>query len=219
MAAIQNRSRIVVTVRARADLARSFPFDALDPVQSYVDELRSKGFKPTAKQASDTWEVRIRQKGFPSQNLTFKSYARAQTFIKKVESERSTGLFRDYTKAHLTTFAELLVRYLREFKRKSSRVIAYKIEAWLEDSGPNGQRLLAEHRKAQEEAGLPVRKAGFQMRKAVQNIEWLPSGAELQVRRLNAFQGGVPTFYRGYFEQPIGCSALSRIGPSSRSFQ
>ena len=128
MASIQNRSRIVVRVKNLANLTRAFPFDALDAVQAYVDELRRIGYKPTAKQEEDTWEVRIRRKGSPSQSVTFRSRKQAETCIKKVGAELSTGLIRDYTKAHRITFAQLLVRYMQGLKKKSAQVIAYKIE-------------------------------------------------------------------------------------------
>ena len=65
MATIQNRSRITVTVKNRNDLTRSFSYNALDKVEAYVAELRSKGFRPKAEQGDDTWEVRFREKGYP----------------------------------------------------------------------------------------------------------------------------------------------------------
>jgi integrase len=173
MATIQNRSRIVVSVKNRPSDTRYFPFNATDKAQAYVSELRKQGFRPKAKQEEDTWEVRIRQKGYPSQNVTFQSERDAKAFAAKLDSERSTGLIRDYTKARQVTFAHLLVRYMREFKKKSAQVIAYKIEAWLEDSGPDGQRLLADHREALAQAGVTVRQAKFKMRESIRNLEWI----------------------------------------------
>ena len=108
MATIQNRSRITVTVKNRRDLTRSFSYNALDKVEAYVGELRSKGFRPKAEQGDDTWEVRFREKGYPTQNITCPSRKEAEALVKKLESERSTGLIRDYTKAHQVTFAQLV---------------------------------------------------------------------------------------------------------------
>lgn len=173
MATIQNRSRITVTVKNRNDLTRSFSYNALDKVEAYVGELRSKGFRPKAEQGDDTWEVRFREKGYPTQNITCPSRKEAEALVKKLESERSTGLIRDYTKAHQVTFAQLLLRYLREFKGKSARVIAYKVESWLQDSGEVGQSLLATHRADMTATGLKVRKAAFQMRQTILNLEWI----------------------------------------------
>lgn len=174
MASIQNRSRFSVTVRNRPDLTRHFPFTALDDAEAYADHVRGVlKLRPFIRQEQDTWEVRVRQKGYPSQNLTCSSEKAALAFVKKVEAERSTGLFRDYTKAHHTTFAELLARYLREFKQKSAGVLAYKIEAWLQDSGPLGEKLLAAHRQQLADAGKPVRKASFQMRATIDTLEWI----------------------------------------------
>lgn len=157
MTSIQNRSRIAVTVPGKAAHTRLFPFNALGKVQAYVDELRAQGLKARAAQQSDAWEVRVRQKGYAPQNLTFQSLAAAEQFMLNVKAERSIGLFRDYTKARHTTFAHLLVRYLKEFKKKSAKVIAYKIESWLVDSGPASLRLLKEHRENSAAAGLKVR--------------------------------------------------------------
>lgn len=182
MATIQNRSRITVTVKNRADLTRSFPYNALEEVEVYVHHVRETfKLKPIAKQGEDTWEVRLRQKGYPSQNVTFHSRKDAEAFVKKLESERSTGLVRDYTKAHQVTFAQLLVRYMREFKGKSAQVIAYKVEAWLEDSGDAGKSLLADHRATLSAAGIPVRNARFQMRKTIRNLEWIHKPLSLVV--------------------------------------
>lgn len=181
MATIQNRSRIVVTVKNRPDDTRYFPFNALDKVEAYVNELRAKGLRPQAKQGEDTWEARMRQKGYPPQNVTFQSLKNAEAFVKKLESERSTGLIRDYTKAHQVSFAHLLVRYLREFKGKSAQVIAYKAEAWLEDSGEAGKSLLASHRAALTQAGVTVRKAKFRMRETIRNLQWIHKPLSLVV--------------------------------------
>lgn len=173
MATIQNRSRITVTVKNRPDVTRSFSYNALDKVEAYVAELRGHGLRPKAAQGDDTWEVRFREKGYPSQNITCPSRKEAEALVQKLNSERSTGLIRDYTKAHKVTFAHLLVRYLREFKKKSAPVVAYTIEAWLEDSGDAGKRLLAAHRAERAAAGLKVRKAAFKMRETILGLEWI----------------------------------------------
>lgn len=173
MATIQNRSRITVKVKRRHDITRSFPYNALDKVEAYVKELRSRGLRPEAKQGDDTWEVRVRDKGYPPQNITCHSRQEAEALVKKLDAERSTGLVRDYTKAHKVTFAHLLVRYLREFKKKSAKVVAYKVEAWLEDSGDAGKELLAAHRAEQAKAGVTVRKATFKMRESILGLEWI----------------------------------------------
>ena len=64
MTTIQNRSRLIVTVKNRPDVTRFFPYNALDKVEAYVRELRSQGLRPAAKQGDDTWEVRVRDKGY-----------------------------------------------------------------------------------------------------------------------------------------------------------
>src|SRR5690606_25042541 len=111
VATIENRSRFIVEVRGRADLARQFPFRRLAQATAYRDELLAAGLKPKLDQLDEHWFVRIRQRGYPTQQSTFGSRKEADAFVLKVEEERNRGLFTDYTKAHKTSLAELLVRY------------------------------------------------------------------------------------------------------------
>jgi hypothetical protein len=73
----------------RPDVTRSFPYNALDKVEAYVKELRSQRFRPEAKQGDDTWEVRVRDKGYPQQNITCPSRKEAEALVKKLDAERS----------------------------------------------------------------------------------------------------------------------------------
>ncbi len=114
MANIQNRSKYVVSVAKRDDLTRSFPYTALKAVKAYVDELKGQKLKPRVDQEETNIQVRVRNKGHRAQMVTFSSMGEADAFVKKVEAERTHGLFRDYTKAQGVTTVELCKRYIEE---------------------------------------------------------------------------------------------------------
>ena len=98
MARIENRSRFIVTVKNRGDLSKTFPFDATDAVKAYIADLTAQKFKPKASRLNDTYLVRFRAVGHPDMNLTVGSEEEAAELEQRIESERRTGLFIDYTK-------------------------------------------------------------------------------------------------------------------------
>ena len=175
MASIENRSRFVVTVKNNDALTKHFPYNRLEAVQAYRDGLRRQSYKPRVDQLDESWLVRIRQTGYPKLQKTFSSEAAAEAFVKKVEAERAQKVFIDYSKSFNTTFAELMVRYLRDEapRHKSKALLAYKIEGWLEDSGPKGQQLLQQYRDELREQGKAVRPAKFMMREQSNQLAWL----------------------------------------------
>jgi integrase len=175
VATIDNRSRFRIIVKNRGDLTRHFSHDRVKEVESCMRSLRSQGFKPKVEQLDEHWLVRIRKTGYEPLQATFESQTAAEAFVAKTAEERSRGLFIDYTKAHKTSFAELLVRHLKEEapKHKSGQMVAYKIEGWLEDSGPRGHVLLLQLRQWQRTKGLTVRPAKFKMRKESDDLAWL----------------------------------------------
>jgi integrase len=176
VATLENRSRYCVSVKNRDDLTAFFPFSKFAATQAHMASLRQQGLKPKATQLDEHWLVRIRQTGFPAEQATFKSRAEAEQYVLKVEEERSRGLFVDYTKAHRTSFAEVLVTYMeRELtaQKKSAQMVRYKIEGWLEDSGPKGVVLLQAHRERQRESGAAVRSARFKMRQPSTEVDWI----------------------------------------------
>lgn len=113
MASIENRSRFVVSVKNNDELTKYFPYNKLEAVMAYRDELRAsaKKYKPRVDQLDESWLVRIRQTGHPKLEKTFSSEATAEAFVKKVEAERTQKIFIDYAKSFNATFAELLVRF------------------------------------------------------------------------------------------------------------
>ncbi len=96
MATVVNRSRFSVTVARRADLARTFPYNAEKKALAYVAKLRAQGHQPKLSQLNDRFEVKIRQKTGKSQNITVGSYDEAELVVNQIEGERKRGLFVDY---------------------------------------------------------------------------------------------------------------------------
>ena len=137
MARIENRSRYSVAVQNRTDLTRTFPFSAGDIVAAHIADLKRQGFKPKVARLNDSFLVRIRQTGYPDQNLMVGTLDEAIELEQRIDSERRRGLFVDYTKGWEFTFADLLARYLREEgpRKRSFEVMGYKINALLQDSG------------------------------------------------------------------------------------
>lgn len=170
-----NRSRFRVTVKNRDDLTRHFPYDKVDAVKAYMEELRARHLKPHVVQLDEHWLVRIRNKGHKAVQATFKSRDEADLFVKQVTAEQQRGIFVDYTISRKITLGELLVRYLLEEapRQKSRKILEYSLEGWLADSGPAGEALLARYRRELTSQGKPVRQAKFQMRQSSNELSWL----------------------------------------------
>jgi integrase len=137
MASIDNRSKFIVRVRNRDDLERTFPYSSTNKVTQYVDDLKRQGFRPRVERANDAYAVCIRQKGFPELNRTVGSLEEAEALIRQIEAERARGLFIDYSTAHQETFADCIVRFVREEcpRHKGFEMETYKLNGMLEDAG------------------------------------------------------------------------------------
>ncbi|MEX3944824.1 tyrosine-type recombinase/integrase [Paraburkholderia sp. BR10937] len=137
MASIDNRSRFNVRVQNRADLDRSFPYNQTKKVEQYVADLRGQGFKPRIERADDTYFVRIRQKGYPELQRTVGSLEEAEALVNRIACQRNDGLVIDYATAHKMTFADCIVRFIREEcpRHKGFEMETYKLNAMLEDAG------------------------------------------------------------------------------------
>ena len=165
MASIENRSRILVTVKNRDDLTKDFSRNAKQTIQSYILQLRSQGLKPKLASLDDYYVVRTRSVAYKNQVLIANSEDEAIATKKRLESEQRQGLFVDYASGQQTTLAGLLVRYLREEspRHKGFEDEAYKINAWLEDAGLPRQDLaeiVATHPNPHPKvAGMIIRKS------------------------------------------------------------
>lgn len=146
MAHIENRSRTKVTVKNRDDLTRFFPYNKTDPAKQYFAELKAQGLKPTATILDEAYLVRYCVNG-QRQTFTAASHGEAIAAKKRIEAEQHSGLFINYSQAHQTTFADLLIRYLHQEapRKKGFLVIGYQINSWLEDVGLARQDIVAVH--------------------------------------------------------------------------
>lgn len=137
MASIENRSRFVVTVQKRDDLTETFAYNREKELKAYLARLKSEGFKPKLCRTNDIYAVRIRELGHVRQTLYAASEQEAIDIKRRVELERRNGLLVDYAKGRSVTFADLLVRYLREVspRHKGLEVEGYIINALLADAG------------------------------------------------------------------------------------
>jgi len=162
VASIENRSRYVVGVRNRPDLTADFPFSATSKVEAQVAWLRAQGYKPRVSQREDAILVRIRERGHPELQATVASYDEANALIRKVEEERSRGLYVDYGRSLKVTFADLMIRYLDDElgikaggqSLKGREVYTYIVEAMLRASGARGRQMLAARHARLDAQGL-----------------------------------------------------------------
>jgi len=198
MASIENRSRIRVTVKNRDDLTKTFAHNAEKAIQDYIQELRSQRLKPRLTSLDDYYLVRTRSVAHKNQVLVAYSETEAIETKQRLESEQRQGLFIDYAKGRKVSFADLLVRYLREEspRHKSFQEEAYKINGWLEDAGLPRQDLaeiLASHSNPHPKvAGMKIRKpSGIRVGQ--------PSEASKFVRK--AFAAVVPDDFTDYIDE------------------
>lgn len=204
MPSVQNRSRFRITVKNRDDLTKLFPYNRTADVKAYFANLKAQGLKPRVDRTDDAFEVRIRSKGHPDQNMTFTSEADAEAFINTVAEERKRGLFVDYTGAWKTTFASLVVRYIREEapKHKGFEMEAYKLNALLEDAGCPRVDLNEVIQAFPRLANTKIRTAtGAKMRESANNVEWVNKPfAQLE-----------PTDFEDYIKERLEVVAASTI--------
>ena len=146
MASIDNRSRIKIEVSKLSDLTKLFPHTKQAQAAAYFAALRQAGHRPVTTVLDEAYLVRYYLNG-KRKSFTAESMAEAVAIQKRIESEQHYGLFQDYTKAHQTTLADLLIRYLHEVapRNKGFLIEAYKINAWLEDAGLPRQDIAAIH--------------------------------------------------------------------------
>ncbi len=137
MASIENRSRFIVTVQNREDLAETFAYNREAALKACIARLKADGYKPKLTRTNDSFAIRIREAGQRRQTLYASSEQEAIDTKQRIELERRNGLFVDYAKGRSVTFADLLARYLREVspRHKGFEVEGYIINALLADAG------------------------------------------------------------------------------------
>lgn len=198
MASIENRSRIQVTVKNRDDLTKDFARNADKTVQDYVKELRSMGLKPRLNSLDNYYIVRTRSVAHKNQVLVAYSETEAIETKQRLESEQRQGLFVDYVTGRKVTFADLLIRYLREEspRHKGFEDEAYKINAWLEDAGLPRQdpaAIVAAHPNPEPKV------AGMKIRKVTGTRVGQPSETSKFIRK--AFAAVVPDDFTDYIDE------------------
>jgi integrase len=142
MATIMNRSKWTVSVKNREDLARTFPYSASAEIRAYIAKLRTEErVEPNARQAEDTFLIRIRQKGYEPCTETADSLQGAEDYVLRIESERRSGLFVDYSKAHRTTMAKIMKLYIDSVcdHHKGGYIEEGTLLGFINDSDPEGK--------------------------------------------------------------------------------
>jgi len=210
MASIENRSKVQVSVKNRDDLTKTFEYCAEKAIKAYVERLKAQGYKPRLESLNNYYCVRARQVGYPTLTLYETSEKAALDLKHKIETERSSGIVVDYNLARRTTFADLLIRYLREEapRNKSFEIEGYKINAILGDAGlprEDMAAILAAH--PNPHASLKHKK----MRKPTGKRMGAPSEASKFVRK--SFADVVPDDFMDYIDercQEVEASTVDR---------
>lgn len=175
MATIENRSRYTVSVKNRDDLYREFPFTQLAQAKQYAVELGKQDYKPYLTQKENAFLIKITQAGYKPVRYTCHTIQAAEDAIARIEAERRTGLFTDYTKAHQVTFEHLLRRYITEEGPKNkgwAKSEKYKCLAWLEDLDGGLAKRIAQKATAAGKAGAGSTPR-HSLRRPVTAIQWM----------------------------------------------
>ncbi len=84
------------------------------------------------------WRARVRRHGYPIQTKTFTTKARAEAWVRQVETEMDRGTFVSRAEAEATTLAEALDRYAQEITPRKKATTANRerdrIRAWAASS-------------------------------------------------------------------------------------
>jgi integrase len=180
MADIVNRSPFRVAVQTRSKLdehapaAQQFPYKRKQQAVDYAAALVAMGHEPSITQLETSFQVRIRQKGQAVQTVSFASFAEADQFVSKLDSDAKVGLFRDYTEGAQTTTAQLIERYIAEecpgMKGGANYIII--LRAMLEDSQNVLRQRIEQRKREMRELGKVVTPLGAN-RQPMSCLEWL----------------------------------------------
>ncbi len=184
MASISDRSRLTVSVKRRPELDRRFPFSETKAARAYLLELRGQGQKPVAASEGNNFMVRIREKGYPEQLLYFPTLEEAEHTAQRIEAERHTGLYKDYTRGRRVTLAEIIRRYYFEKcpDHKGSQVERYTLKGFYVDAGGDPHDFDQPGTLSSEQSPARIRR----IRRV--GLEWLNRGlAEIQTSDIQAY--------------------------------
>lgn len=180
MADIVNRSPFVVDVESaskknpHAHLTRQFPYKKRPEAVRYAAALMQQGLEPRITQLETSFQVRVRDKGVATKTLTFPTFAEADAFVTRLESEQKVGLFRDYTEGARTTTAELIRKFILEEcpGLKGGSTYATMLEAMLEDSEGKLLKRIELRKAEMREHGKFMTPLGAN-REPMSALEWL----------------------------------------------
>ena len=89
----------------------------------------------TITKRGDSWQAKVRRKGYPQIGRTFDSKADAEKWARLIEGEMDRGVFVDRREAERTTLDEALERYEREVtpRKKGAKQEQLRLRAWRRD--------------------------------------------------------------------------------------
>ncbi|MDI1298728.1 hypothetical protein [Methylotenera sp.] len=88
----------------------------------------------TFRKRSNSWQARVQLSGYPDQSKSFKSYAEAIAWARKIESDIDSGSTNHLIKANnKVLLKDLLERYKLEVTchKKHASAEAYRVDFWL----------------------------------------------------------------------------------------
>ncbi|TVO64221.1 site-specific integrase [Denitromonas ohlonensis] len=132
---IINRSPWFVSVRGRPELGRQFSYPKKAEADAYQNMLHDKGLIASVRQLETSFQLRIRRKGVRVQRITFDTYAAAEQALRKIESDLSVSIVRDYAIAAQTSFRDIADRYIAEVapKHKGGEIEIGRLKKILRD--------------------------------------------------------------------------------------
>ena len=132
---IINRSPWMVSVRGRPDLGRQFSYPKKVEADAYREVQSSNGHLASVRQLEPSFQLRLRRKGVRAQRITFDTYAAAEQALRKIESDLSVSIVRDYAIAAQTSFRDIADRYIAEVapKHKGGEIEIGRLKKILRD--------------------------------------------------------------------------------------
>ena len=87
-------------------------------------------------------QVQIRRKGWPNQNVTFRSKKDDEAWARKAESDMDRALFVDQSLGRQTTFRDLVELYLKDVTANRPSELSRVSEKYLRRKRPTGRHMI-----------------------------------------------------------------------------
>jgi integrase len=183
LATIYDRSRLTVSVKKRRSFTRSFSCNETKAARAYLLELRAQGLEPVLVSEENNFLVRIREKGHPEQTFACTTLEEAEATAQRIEAERHTGLYKDYTQGHRISLAHLIRRYYIEKcpDHKGCDVERYTLKGFYVDAGGDPHDF--------DKPGAPSTQKPARIRRVPRiGLEWLHRGlAEIKTDDIQGY--------------------------------